>query len=78
MGYTMEAQKMFSLKEVAARLECHPATVRTMILNGSLKGIRIGAARGHYRVAETALADYLDRAQVVATKQGRTTLTGCK
>lgn len=52
--------KMLTVREVAVRLGCHPATVKRMIASGQLPAVRLAGPRGHYRVSEDALATFVE------------------
>lgn len=52
--------KMLTVREVAERLGCHPATVKRMIASGRLPAVRLAGPRGHYRVSEDALATFVE------------------
>lgn len=52
--------KMLTLKQVAEKLGCHPATVKRMIEAGRLPAVRLAGGRGHYRVSEDALMAFVE------------------
>jgi excisionase family DNA binding protein len=49
---------LYSIGTAAARLDCHPETLRRMIRRGDLAAMKIGK---HWRVSERVLQEYLDR-----------------
>lgn len=50
--------QLLAVKEAASRLGLSTATVRALVQTGSLRGVRI-RERGHYRISETALAEFI-------------------
>jgi excisionase family DNA binding protein len=55
---------MFSVREVAKRLNVSPSCVYGLISAGKLKCHRIGLARGTIRVSEEALGEFLTKTQI--------------
>jgi excisionase family DNA binding protein len=49
---------LFSINTAAARLACHPETLRRIIRRGELAATKIGR---DWRVSERGLQEYLDR-----------------
>jgi excisionase family DNA binding protein len=47
--------------EVAERLSVSPRTVARLVNDGELGVVKIGSGRGHPRVPERAIVDYLNR-----------------
>lgn len=52
--------KMLTVREVAVRLGCHPATVKRMIETGRLPAVRLAGPRGHYRIDEAKLVAVME------------------
>ena len=52
--------QLLAIKEAASRLGMSTATVRGLVRVGSLRGVRI-RERGHYRISETALAEFISQ-----------------
>jgi excisionase family DNA binding protein len=48
---------LFSINTAAARLECHPETLRRIIRRGELAAVKVGK---HWRVRETDLDAFLN------------------
>lgn len=48
------------VKDVAARLEVAPGTVYLLIAQGLMPHYRVGTGRGHIRITEDQLQQYLD------------------
>lgn len=70
--------KMLTVAETAERLNISADLVRSLIANGSLVASRY-SARGHYRVSETALADFIARREAASlTAACRCTRNGCR
>ncbi len=49
---------LFSINTAAARLDCHPETLRRIIRRGELAATKIGR---DWRVSERAMQEYLDK-----------------
>ena len=47
------AERMLKIQEVADIARVNPETVRRWLRGGELRGVRIGAGRGSYRVPES-------------------------
>jgi excisionase family DNA binding protein len=58
-------ENLFSINTAAARLDCHPETVRRLIRRGDLQAAKVGK---NWRVSEAALASYLSAHTVNATE----------
>lgn len=56
MSYYFIMQDFLNRKQVAALLQCHPATVSRLISRGELDAIKIGRS---YRVPAAAVLDYV-------------------
>jgi excisionase family DNA binding protein len=63
---TDEAEKMLTLKEVAARLGLSYSQVKAMARLGELPATRVGFGRGVWRVSVTALHGYVAKRTVAA------------
>ncbi len=50
------------LAVVAARLDCSVKTLKQKILGGELDAVRLGA-RGHWRISERALDEFIERSR---------------
>ncbi len=48
-----------TVAEAAAALECSPKTIYAMCRKGRLRSYRVGAGKGHLRITECAIRDYL-------------------
>lgn len=69
--------KMLTVAETAERLNISADLVRSLIANGSLVASRY-SARGHYRVSETALAEFISERESAMTAACRCTRKGCR
>jgi excisionase family DNA binding protein len=54
-------EEYYTLEEVAERLKVSRRTVNRWIEDGELTAIKFSPGRGHVRVAETDLKDFLER-----------------
>ena len=52
----MTDERFLTVDEVAARLRVDPETVRRMLRDGRLVGVRLGGRRAGWRITESALA----------------------
>ena len=55
----IEAEQLLTVPEVAARLRLNPETIRRMLRDGRMSGIRLGGDKAGWRVSETALATFI-------------------
>ncbi len=46
----MEGERMYTVAQVATRLQIHPQTVREWLRIGKLKGARLGGTKAGWRV----------------------------
>ena len=58
MNDSQTQPQLLAIKEAASRLGLSTATVRGLVQGGSLRCVRI-RERGHYRISETALAEFI-------------------
>jgi excisionase family DNA binding protein len=56
-------ENLFSINTAAARLECHPETLRRIIRRGELTAVKVGRS---WRVRETDLTAFLQAHTVPA------------
>lgn len=57
----MDGERLYRIREVAARLRISPGTVRNAIEAGKLTAYLLpGKGRGTYRISESAIAAYLE------------------
>ncbi len=61
----MGTDELVSVREVAGRLGVHPETIRRLIHDGRLEGVRVGRL---LRVRRTDLDGFLDRQRVRPTR----------
>ncbi len=54
--HTESMENFFSINTAAARLDCHPETLRRIIRRGELTATKIGK---HWRVSENDLAAFV-------------------
>lgn len=55
-----DSGRILTMREVADRLRCSVSTVRMHIASGRLAAVNLGTAgHKHYRITESALADFL-------------------
>jgi excisionase family DNA binding protein len=59
-------ENLFSINTAAARLDCHPETLRRIIRRGELTAVKVGK---HWRVRETDLDAFLQVRTVPAKPQ---------
>ncbi len=57
---------LFSINTAAARLDCHPETLRRIIRRGELAAVKVGRT---WRVRETDLDAFLDKNTVQAKSE---------
>lgn len=55
------ATRLLNVAQVAAMLQLHPETVRTMARRGDLPAIKLGGRTSPYRFREAAIDAYLER-----------------
>ena len=60
MNDSQTQPQLLSLREAASRLRLSTATVRGLVQGGLLRCVRIHE-RGHYRVSETAIAEFISQ-----------------
>lgn len=61
-------QDILTIAEVADRLRCSASTVRQHIARGRLAAVNLGTGgHKHYRITESALADFLQAESQLAT-----------
>ncbi len=61
-------EDILTIAEVADRLRCSVSTVRQHIARGRLAAVNLGTGNHkHYRITESALADFLQSAPQLAT-----------
>lgn len=53
------SRAVLTVAETCRRLGCAPETVRRLIATGQLPGYRLGGPRGHLRVPEAGLEQYI-------------------
>lgn len=49
----MNSEHLLTVKDVAARLGAHPATIREWLRLGRLKGLRLGGTKFGWRIPES-------------------------
>ncbi len=59
----MTDERLFTVTEVAEKLRTSEETVRTWLREGRLGGLRIGGKRTGWRISESDLAAFLQRAR---------------
>ena len=55
----MQEERLLKVREVAERLRVDPETVRRWLRIGKLRGSKISATRGGYRIPESEIARLL-------------------
>ena len=63
---------IYSIGTAAARLECHPETVRRLIRRGELSAVKLGS---QWRVRESDLQKYFDAHATTAKRDDQSELT---
>ena len=66
---TMVDERMFTVPDVAARLQVSEETVRTWLRSGRLRGLRPGGRRAGWRVRQSDLERFMAAAE--APEEGR-------
>jgi excisionase family DNA binding protein len=61
--YSMNEQRLLTVREVAARMRSSPETVRRWLRQGKLRGFRPGGTRLGYRVPESELQRFIQLSQ---------------
>jgi len=61
-------ENLFSINTAAARLECHPETLRRIIRRGELTAVKVGRS---WRVRESDLTAFLEKNTVPANFEAR-------
>jgi excisionase family DNA binding protein len=56
VGGSMEGKKMYTVTQVAERLQLHPQTIREWLRRGTLKGVRMGGTKAGWRIPEGEVA----------------------
>jgi excisionase family DNA binding protein len=69
--------QMLTVAETAERLKISADLVRSLIAKGSISASRY-SARGHYRVSETALAEFIAAREAVTAESCRCARKGCR
>lgn len=58
---------MLTVKAVAEKLACSPATVYSLIASGKLRCYRIGTLHGAIRISDEHLSEFLGKAEPKVT-----------
>lgn len=63
----MAEEKLYTVKEIAERLQVHPETVRQWIRSGELRGFALGGTKSGLRVVASDLNAFIeDRRKIAA------------
>ena len=66
---TMVDERLFSVPEIADRLQVTEETVRTWLRSGRLRGLRPGGRRAGWRVRQSDLARFIEATTVGTDEQ---------
>lgn len=57
----MEGERMYTVAQVAKRLQLHPQTIREWLRAGDLVGVRLGGTKAGWRIAASEVDRFLER-----------------
>jgi len=57
-----EKERFVRLTVAAARLDCHPKTLKELVVGGQIAAVRL-SPRGHWRISERALDEFIERSR---------------
>ncbi len=57
-----EKERFVRLTVAAARLDCHPKTLKELVVGGQIAAVRL-SPRGHWRISERALDELIERSR---------------